>query len=585
MARVSIKDTDREAHLFATRVSIASVVVLLLCGILLGRLFYLQVVHYSYYATLSRQNSISPLPIQPVRGLILDRNGIVLADNFPVFSLDIVPSHVHHLPQLLHRLGGLIALNPEDLRHFQRRLHQLHPYDRVVLRNHLTAEEASRVAVNLPRLDGVQLHARLERYYPLGGLAVAAVGYVSRITGRDLLHMDRQAYAGVQHIGRLGIEARYQKLLLGTVGFKQVEINAHGRAVRVLSRTPPQAGKNIYLNLDAKMQAIAEQGMGTLAGGLVAINPQTGAVLALVSMPTYDPNPFVDGISTRAYAALRDNPLHPLINRALSGGYAPGSTIKPYYALAGLALGKLDPYAQVSCPGWYSLPGSRHIFHCWKRGGHGLVTLHDAIEESCDVYFYKLAAKLGIDDMTRYLSYFGFGRPTGIDIAGESPGLVPTQHWRIAHHEQWYPGETVVAGIGQGQLAVTPLQLANAVSAMSMYGKRFHPNLVYAIENPVTKSMRYVHAQPARPVPVKDPSDFSHVIDGMEAVIYGPHGTARVVGLNAPYVVAGKTGTAQVIRIQNNHRYENEADMPLNDRDDAIFEAFAPVGNPQIAVG
>lgn len=585
MPRISLKNDDRELKVFASRLSIASVFILALCAVLAVRLFDLQIVRYSYYSTLSRENSINPMPIQPVRGLILDRNGIVLAENFPVFSLDVIPSHLKNMNALLQKLGGLIALNPRDIRDFHRRMGQLHPYDRVVLRNHLTAEEAARVAVNLMRLDGVQLRARLERYYPLGGLAVSAVGYVSRITTRDEAHLDKQEYAGVQHIGRLGIEAQYQKLLLGKVGFKQVEINAHGRAVRVLSRTPPKAGKNIYLNIDAKMQAIAEQGMGDYSGGLVAINPQTGAVLAFVSMPTYDPNAFVDGISFKAYQALRDNPQNPLVNRALSGGYPPGSTIKPYYALAGLATGQLNANQPISCPGYYSLPDSRHVFHCWKRGGHGLVNLHEAIEESCDVYFYKLAVKLGIDTMTRFLGYFGFGQKTGIDIGGESPGLVPSLAWQEARHIRWYPGETVVAGIGQGQLLITPLQLANAVSAMSTYGKRFVPNLVYAVENPITKAMRYVHAEPATAVPIADRRNFDAVIDGMEAVVYGPHGTATTIGVKAPYLIAGKTGTAQVARVNAKLRYKEESAMPLQERDDAVFEAFAPVGNPQIAVG
>lgn len=583
MPRISLKNTDREIRIFNSRLSLAIGLVLILCTVLLVRLFDLQVVKYSYYAALSRQNSINPMPIQPVRGLILDRNGIVLADNFPVFSLDVIPSHVKNLKLLIAKLRPLIALNSRDLLDFKRRMNQLHPYDRVALRTHLTTEEAARIAVNLMHLDGVQLRARLERYYPLGGLAVAAVGYVSRITSRDEERINKTEYAGVQHIGRLGIESRYQKLLLGQVGFKQVEINAHGRAVRVLSRTPPVAGKNIYLNIDAKMQAIAEQALGSYAGGVVAINPQTGAVLTLVSMPTYDPNEFVDGISEKNYRALRDNPLHPLVNRALAGEYDPGSTIKPYYAIAGLATGKLNPNRYVLCPGWYRLPGSRHVFHCWERRGHGLVNLQSAIEQSCDVYFYKLAVKLGINTMTRYLGYFGFGHDTGIGIAGELPGLVPNEAWRKAHDQHWYPGETVVAGIGQGQLLITPVQLANAVAAISMDGKRFVPNLVYAVENPVTKAMRYIHAVPARPVPAPT-ADFETVTKAMEAVVYNPRGTAFGMAVHAPYKIAGKTGTAQIIRQNTVQRAERERDLPLQDRDDAVFEAFAPVGDPKIAV-
>ncbi|MHB8415846.1 MAG: penicillin-binding protein 2 [Acidiferrobacteraceae bacterium] len=583
MPRIPLKNTDREIRIFGSRLSISMGLVLVLCVILLVRLFDLQIVHYSYYSTLSRQNSINPMPIQPVRGLILDRNGIVLADNFPVFSLDVIPSHVKNLHALIVKLGHLISLNGQDLRDFKRRMGQLHPYDRVVLRSHLTTEEAARVAVNLIHLDGVQLHARLERYYPLGGLAVAAVGYVSRINNRDEAHINKIEYAGVQHIGRLGIEARYQQLLLGHVGFKQVEINAHGRAVRVLSRTPPVAGKNIYLNIDAKMQALAEQALGTFAGGVVAMDPQTGAVLTFVSMPTYDPNEFVDGISERNYKALRDNPLHPLVNRALAGEYDPGSTIKPYYALAGLATGKISAKHRAWCPGWFRLPRSRHVFHCWRHQGMGLVDMHDAIEQSCDVYFYKLAVKLGINAMTRYLGYFGFGHKTGIGIGGELPGLVPNQAWRRAHHLHWYPGETVVAGIGQGPLLITPVQLADAVSAISMYGKRFVPNLVYAIENPVTKAMHYVHATQDPPVPVPK-RDFKTVISGMEAVVYNPQGTAFGMGAHAPYKIAGKTGTAQVMRQNTLQRAERERDLPLQDRDDAVFEAFAPVGDPTIAV-
>ncbi|MHB1950003.1 MAG: penicillin-binding protein 2 [Acidiferrobacteraceae bacterium] len=583
MARIPLKNTDREVRIFSSRLSLATGLMLVLCAVLLVRLFDLQVVRYKYYATLSRQNSINPMPIQPVRGLILDRNGIVLADNFPVFSLDVIPSHVKNLNLLIAKLRPLIALNGRDLRDFNRRMKQLHPYDRVVLRSHLTAEEAARVAVNLMHLDGVQLRARLERYYPLGGLAVSAVGYVSRITSRDETRINKQEYAGVQHIGRLGIESRYQKLLLGQVGFKQVEINAHGRAVRILSSTPPVAGKNIYLNIDAKMQALAEQALGNYAGGVVAIDPRTGAVLTFVSMPTYDPNEFVDGISEKHYRALEDNPLHPLVNRAIAGEYDPGSTIKPYYAIAGLATGKLNPDQEVMCPGWYRLPGSRHTFHCWRRRGHGLVDLQSAIEQSCDVYFYKLAVKLGIDTMTRYLGYFGFGHDTGVNIGGELPGLVPTEAWRKAHHEHWYPGETVVAGIGQGQLLITPVQLANGVSAIAMDGTRFVPNLVYGVENPITKAMHYIRPSPARPVPAPA-ADFAIVKKGMEAVVYSPRGTAFGMAVHAPYKIAGKTGTAQIMRQNMTQRAERERDLPLRERDDAVFEAFAPVGDPKIAV-
>ncbi|WP_298134119.1 penicillin-binding protein 2 [Acidiferrobacter sp.] len=577
MRIIPLKNDSQELRLFESRLFVAVILGVLLILGLLTRLGYLQIIKRSYYATLAQNNRVSPVPITPARGLILDRNGVVLADDFPVYTLQVTPDRVPNMKRLLAKLKPLVALNAEDIRDFRRRLAQHKPFQSVTLRAHLSEAEAARVAVNLTRLAGATLHAQLRRYYPLGGLATAAIGYVSRITQGELRGDNANRYFGYREIGQMGIEKSYQSELMGRIGYKDVEMDARGRAVKVLRRILPRAGHNLYLNIDAQMQAIGEQMLNNRPGTVVALNPRTGAVLTFISSPIYDPNPFVEGIGEKAYRALADDPNGPLDNRALNGLYPPGSTIKPFYAYAALQTRWFHPHKRVMCPGYYHLPHSTHLFHCWKPLGMGRVDLKDAIEQSCDVYFYHLAHEQGINRMTRYLGYFGFGHRTGIDLPGEYRGLVPTRAWIKASGRPWYPGQTIITGIGQGPLLVTPLQLADAVAAIANHGIRMRPEIVRGIVNPVTHRARFIKPHAYPPVPRRRKNSLKRLIRDMTQVVEGPHGTARGIAYGLPYKVAGKTGTAQLWSMVPGYSGRHI-------RSDALFIAFAPANRPRIAI-
>jgi penicillin-binding protein 2 len=583
MLNIPLKDYFRETRIYGSRLTFAAGVMVLIVVILLTRLLWLQVVHHKRYVTQALANQITPVPIPPVRGLILDRNGVVLAQNYPVYTLDIIPEQVSNMAATLKKLGKLVTLTPADLKQFQHERKNHSRFENITLRAHLTDEEAARIAINRPFLQGVDLHARLQRYYPLGSFAVHLLGYVGRITEDDLRHINTAAYRGTSFIGKLGIEQFYEKLLLGKVGVKQEETNAHGRSLGVLARTEPVAGKNLILNVDAHLQAIGENALRGERGAAIVMNPNTGSVLAFISMPNYDPNPFVDGINQKAYDALLNNPDKPLINRALNGQYSPGSTIKPFLGLGALESGEVKASDTVTCHGWFQLPGDRHRYRDWKRGGHGVMDLHDAIEQSCDVYFYTIAVKLGIDYIHDWLTKLGFGSRTGIDLDNESAGLVPSRAWRRAQGERWYIGETVVTGIGQGPLLVTPLQLVDAVSALANGKALMRPELLRAIENPVTHALSYVQPHVNKPLVLDDPRHLQAIVRAMIDVVNGPHGTARGIGWNAPYPIAGKTGTAQLMTVAQNAVYHRK-DVPERLRDNALFISFAPADHPQVAV-
>lgn len=586
MLNIPLKDYFRETGLYNSRLTFAAVVVLLLTLALLARLVYLQVISYRHYVTLSQANRIKPIPIQPVRGLILDRNGIILAQNFPVYTLEIVPEQVADIDELLAELGQIVRLTDSDLKNFRRQLRKRPRFESLPLRTHLTEKEAARVAIKRPFLNGVELYARLQRYYPLGPLGVHAIGYVGRISEQDMEHIDKSAYRGTRHIGKLGIEERYEDLLLGQVGFEKVETNAHGRSVRVLKheRVAPVAGKNLYLNIDIKLQLLAEQALAKHRGAVVAMQPQTGAILAFASTPTYDPNPFVNGIDTESYNALLQNPDKPLINRALNGQYAPGSTIKAFLGLAALETPEFDSTKPVICSGSFSLPGSRHLYRDWKKRGHGEVRLHDAIVQSCDVYFYTLAVALGIDRIHQFLQPFGFGQTTGLDLLRESEGILPSPEWKQqARNQPWYPGETVVTGIGQGPFLVTPLQLATAIAALSNNGVRIVPRLLRAFQDPKTLAAEFAAPTVRSHIPIKNKTNLDTLVEDLTAVVHSNKGTAYGIGYNAPYKIAGKTGTTQVKSIGQTEVYDAKT-TPERLRDHALFIAFAPVDNPQVAV-
>lgn len=583
MLNIPLKDYFRETRIFNNRVLIVAVAIAILGLLLVLRLVWLQVFSHRHYETLSQANRIRPIPIPPPRGLILDRHGVVLAQNYPVYTLEVVPEQVDDMNALLEQLGELVQLTDTDLKAFRKQLKERPRFEALTLRANLTEEEAARVAVKRPYLYGVELAARLQRHYPLGGLGVHAVGYVGRISEADLERLDKAAYRGMRHVGKLGLEATYERELLGRVGFEKMETNAHGRALRALERVAPVAGKNLQLHLDAKLQAIAEHALGKRRGAVVAIEPATGAVLAFASTPTYDANPFVNGIDPDSYRGLLDNPDKPLINRAINGQYAPGSTIKAFMGLAALETDKFDADKPIACGGAYSLPGSTHQFRDWKKGGHGTVTLRDAIAQSCDVYFYKLAVAMQIDAMKNFLAPFGFGRRTGIDLPAESEGILPSPAWKEARGLKWLPGETVITGIGQGPILATPLQLASAMSALANHGVRLRPMMVRALVDPVTQQARELKAAAYPELPLKDKTHLDTVIEYLTDVAHSPRGTAYGIGHNAPYKIAGKTGTAQVKGIAQGAKYSEHA-TPERLRDHALFISFAPVENPQVAV-
>ncbi|MDH3465280.1 MAG: penicillin-binding protein 2 [Gammaproteobacteria bacterium] len=581
MAELAIRDYLRETSIIQSRLITALVVVVIGTLALVARLAYLQVVNHSHYATLSLNNRIHLIPLPPVRGTVYDRNGVVLAQNFPVYNLEVTPDQVEVMAQTVDELAQLIRVGDDDLAAFERKLEQRPGFEPQVLRYNLADDEAARFSINQYRFPGVRLQARLQRYYPYRALTSHVVGYVGRISEADLGRIDRTSYRGTDYIGKLGLEAHYERTLLGKVGFEQVETNAHGRVVRQLSRTPPVAGKNLHLSLDIRLQHAATEALGEYRGAVVAIEPATGGILAFVSNPSYDPNLFVNGIDAAAYGELRNSTDRPLLNRALNGRYAPGSTIKPIMGL--VQLGEDENLGEVFCPGWYKLPNRSRPYRDWKRGGHGKVGLTEAIEQSCDVYFYRLARALGIERMHAKLTEFGLGNATGVDLDGEPDGLIPSPAWKsAARGEPWYPGETIIAGIGQGYMLVTPLQLAAVTATVANRGHRITPRLLASLQSP-RALIEPLAADDQGQLEANTPADYQRIIENMVGVVHGKRGTARAIGKTARYTIAGKTGTAQVIGLAPGQKYDAES-IPEKFRDHALFIAFAPAEDPKIAV-
>ena len=582
--RTPLKDHLRETHSFTSRAVIALVCVGVLLGIVVIRLVYLQILSHEHFATLSEKNRVNIVPIPPTRGLIFDRNGVLLAQNLPSFSLEIIPEQTENLDATLAGLSQLISISTDDLESFRRRLKQKRPFESIPLRFRLSQEEVARFAINRYRFPGVDIQARLTRDYPFGKVASHVIGYVGRINEDELNELDPSNYSGTTHVGKTGVEKSYENILHGTVGYQHEESNARGRVLRVLQRIPPKPGRDIYLTIDMDLQSVAELSMEGKRGALVAINPKTGEVLAMVSVPAVDPNVFVNGISSKEYKELQDDPDQPLFNRALTGQYPPGSTIKPFMALAGLEYKEVTPDTNVLCQGSYSLPGDTHRYRDWKRAGHGLMNVTTAIVHSCDVYFYQLSHDLGIDRIYKYLSYFGLGKKTGIDLPGELPGLLPSREWkRATRHEVWYPGETLISGIGQGYNLVTPLQLAEATAILANRGRVIQPHVVHAIQVSHNGELEQEMPLPEGKVPIASPKNWDTVISAMEDVVNTPEGTAYGVGRGAQYLIAGKTGTAQVFGVKQNERYKAK-DLEERLRDHALFIAFAPADDPEIAV-
>ncbi|HEU4619374.1 MAG TPA: penicillin-binding protein 2 [Gammaproteobacteria bacterium] len=597
----TFKDHWEEQRLFLSRVIAAGVIVVVLTGVLIARLVQLQIIDYQRFSELSQGNRLRIEPLAPTRGLIYDRNGAVLAENLPTWQLVAVPEQVTDLDAVLRELEGLKLLDASDHDSLIDLIRSHRAFERVKLTN-LTETQAARFAVRRHRFPGIDIEEGLVRYYPFGEAAAHAIGYVGSISKRDLERIDRTNYAATSHIGKVGIERSYEDLLHGQVGYRQQVVNAQGRvlldsasesgdeeaALGGLETKWPVPGDNLVLSLDMRVQLAAQQALAGARGAAIAIDPNNGDVLALVSSPSFDPNRLSAGLSAQDYNALNTDPNRPLFNRALQGQYPAGSTIKPFVGLAGLRFHSVLPADKVYCPGYFTLPGQTHRYRDWRPQGHGSVDLHEAIVESCDVYFYRLASNLGIDNLSQMLEAFGFGAETGIDIDGESAGVVPSREWKKKHfsrpeNQVWFPGDTVNAGIGQGYTLVTPLQLASAVATLAASGARFRPRFLIGTENAISREVAW--ADPAALASIDDvaPENWQAIRDAMIGVTKDLHGTARAAMLKTPYTVAAKTGTAQAISVGQDEKYDRD-DIDERLWDHGLLIAFAPAEAPEIAV-
>ena len=577
---IPLKDHEKETRLVNKRLIACAVFVALLSAALVCRMYVLQVTEFAYHSTISENNRVHVLPIPPERGLIYDRNGVVLADNRPSFNLTMTRERAGDWHEVIETLMGLLNLPDEDRIVFDKAMkNSPHRFVPVTLLYELTEEQIALLAVNQFRLPGLDVEAQFVRHYPLGAHFAHSIGYVGRINEKESTQLDQVEYRGTQSIGKTGIERFYESELHGHVGYEEVETNAQGRVLRVLNHTDPVAGKNIVLSLDIKLQEAAEEALGDRRGSVVALDPETGEVLAMVSKPSFDPNLFVTGISFKEYSALRDSVDRPLFNRVLRGLYAPGSTIKPEVAIAGLDSGVVTPSTRVFDPGYFQLPDFDHKYRNWNHSGDGWVDLNAAIMRSNDTYFYDLAHKLGIDRMHDYLTMFGIGQKVSLDMFEESAGLMPSKEWKRATRRQaWFPGETVILGIGQGYMQVTPLQLAQATSLIASKGVWNRPHLARTVGG--------VAPQDEHPMPnivLHDPREWDQVNNGMQSVMHDPRGIARAAAQGAQYRIAGKSGTAQVVAIKQGERYNRNKTLERH-RDNALFVGFAPAAHPKIVV-
>ena len=584
MYRTLIKDLYMEVRMFKLRAIVAAFISIFLVTLLLVRLFQLQIIEHDHFDTLSDNNRVRLKSIEPNRGLIYDRYGMVMAENQPTFSLDITPEEVGNVDDTLIELGKIISIQESDITRFRKALKRHKPFQGVTLRTNLSEEEVASLAINRYRFPGVDFNTQLTRYYPMGSSAVHAIGYVGRIDENELQKMDSSQYNGSSHVGKVGIERYYEESLHGKLGYKKVEVNVQGRVLRTLEETPPIPGKDLILSIDAGLQATAEYAMGNNSGALVAIDPSTGEVLALVSMPIYDPNPFVHGISRRAYKALQKTGQRPQFNRALSGQYPPGSIMKPFIGLGGLDSGHIGAHEEIFCEGHFLLPNEERKYRDWKKTGHLATNLKKALAESCDVYYYQLAYRMGIDRIFGFLDLFGFGKKTGIDTTSERSGLLPSRDWKKrTKNTIWYPGETLITGIGQGYMLATPLQMASATATLAMRGERRQPHMLRAMRDNQTGETLSNQIVKGKTINIKSKKQWTQIINGMKEVVHGVHGTARSIGYDLTYKMAGKTGTAQVYGIAQDEEYDEES-LAKKLRDHALFSAFAPIKNPKIAV-
>ena len=577
---IPLKDHETEKRLVNKRLIACALLVLTVSCTLIGRMYFLQVTEFDYNSTVSENNRVHVLPIPPERGFIYDRNGVLLADNQPSFNMTITRERAGDTAKVLDSVMSILHLPEEDRAVFAKSMKQArHPFDPSTLLYELSEEQIALLAVNQFRLPGIDVEAQFVRHYPQGDHFAHSVGYVGRINEKEAKQLDPTQYRGTQSIGKTGIERFYEPELHGKVGFEEVETNAQGRVMRVLRHTDAVAGKNIVLSLDIKLQEAAEEALGDRRGSIIALDPKTGEVLAMVSRPSFDPNLFVTGISSKDYSGLRDSVDKPLFNRALRGLYAPGSTIKPEVAIAGLDSGVISASTRVFDPGYFQLPNVDHKYRNWNHSGDGWVDLNAAIMRSNDTYFYDLASKLGIDRMHDYMAMFGLGQKVSLDMFEESSGLMPSREWkRSTRRQAWFPGETVILGIGQGYMQVTPLQLAQATALIANKGVWNRPHLAKTIDGTPP-----VDEHPIANIVLHDPRGWDQVNHAMQLVMHDPRGIARAAAQGAQYRIAGKSGTAQVVAIKLGERY-NRLKTAERNRDNALFVGFAPAEDPQIVI-
>ncbi|RLV60146.1 penicillin-binding protein 2 [Parashewanella curva] len=578
--RMTIHDHAAEASLFKRRALFTFLCVMAMISILLYNLYYLQVESFKDYSTRSNDNRIRVVPVSPNRGLIYDRNGVLLAENRPFYSLKVLPEKAKNLADTLKQLQQVIELSNDEIDNFNEALKYQRRFKPLTLKSRLTEEQVAVFSVNQYKYPGVYVEAGLKRYYPFDGLLTHVLGYVGKINQKDRARLeasdDWKNYAATKDIGKQGIERYYESLLHGTPGHLEEEVNNRGRTIRTLKSTPPVSGQDIYLTIDINLQKKAMEMLAGRRGSVVAIDPRDGGILALVSSPSYDPNQFVHGISGKAYRSLLNDDSRPLINRATQGQYAPASTIKPLMALAGLEDNTIDEKTRIWDPGFWQIPNVEHKYRDWKRWGHGWVDIHHAIIDSCDTFFYEMAYKLGIDRISEFMMPFGFGDNSGIDIFEESPGNMPTRDWKQLKYEQpWYIGDTISIGIGQGYWTATPLQLANATAILANHGRRYVPHLLRAMQSQQTNVPAPVDERP--PIVLKDENNWDIVNDSM-------YRTANKIRFkDSPYKAAMKTGTAQVVSVAQDAKYDAKA-IKERHRDNALIVAYAPYENPTIVV-
>jgi len=584
--RKRMKNTHLEKQVFNLRLIVALFFIFILFSMLLGRLAYLQVSNYQHYSDLSQGNRIRIEPIPPNRGLIFDRNGVVLAENIPTFELVIIPEETQDLAATIEQIEQFITLTEEQKERFQRQRKRYRSFEKIPLLNHLSEQDVAAIAANMNDLTGVHIRARLSRHYPLGTQTVHAVGYMGGINDKDLKRIDSRAYAGTSYIGKTGIEQTFEDQLLGKVGYRQLLTNARGRTIEVIKEDPPESGQNLQLTLDINIQDLAGKLLGEQRGAVVALNPQNGEILALVSSPSYDGNGFSKGLTQAEFDLLLFDLDKPLLNRAITGLYPPGSTVKPMIGLAGLELGKTNKAHSSFCPGFYKLPDNERPYRDWKRTGHGHVNLYSAITESCDVYFYELALELGIDKMHNYLQQFMLGKTIEPGIRGSKKGILPSREWKKANFKKpgdkvWFPGETVITGIGQGYMLTSPLQLATATAIVATRGEYHQPHLIKRIgqeyQLDFSDEIKHFKAVKARK------ENWNEIIASMESVVHGNKGTAKHISTELNFQMAGKSGTAQVFTLGEDEKY-NAEELAERLRDHSLFIAFAPLEKPVIAI-